>query len=173
MSTYKNCKNGCCTYETRPYSRCEFTPRNKHKAGVFIFDKNLNKILLVQSRGNLWGSPKGSIEPNESIIECALREVFEETGISIIHSPAYSLTPEPGSISDSNKFIFNDSHYFYCDLNQCSISLDSPMISNDINDASGIGWFSIPCLIDLIKSDKIFINFHCKLLLEYFLKIDI
>jgi len=172
MSSYKNCKNGCCTYEIRPYDRCEFTPRNKYKAGVFIFDKNLNKILLVQSRGNLWGSPKGSIESNESIIECAQREVFEETGISITHSRGAS-DPVHGSISDSSKFIFNNSHYFYCNLSQCPISLDTPMISNDINDASGIGWFSIPCLLNLIESEQIQINFHCKLLLEYFLKVHL
>ena len=44
---------------------------------------------------------------------------------------------------------------------------------NDLNDASGIGWFKIDCLIDMIKADMISINFHCKLLLEYYLKLNV
>jgi 8-oxo-dGTP pyrophosphatase MutT (NUDIX family) len=30
-----------------------------------------------------WGLPGGGLEPNESLVECARREVLEETGISV------------------------------------------------------------------------------------------
>ena len=157
-----SCKNGCCKYETKIYKRDIFTPRHKHKAGVFIYDPQNKKILLVQSRGNLWGPPKGSIEDNETIIQCAIREVREETGIN--------LTDE--SICDNNKFIFNNSHYFYCSMDETSVTLDTPMISTGVNDASGIGWFRLECLRELISSKSIDINYHCKLLIQYFLKIS-
>ncbi len=65
MSSY--CENGCCKYEMKIYDRCVFTPRNKQKAGVFIYDSIGGKILLDQSRGNLWGPPKGSCESGEHI----------------------------------------------------------------------------------------------------------
>ena len=161
MTSY--CNSGCCSYEIKIYEKCQFTPRNKQKAGVFVYDKIRNKILLVQSRGNLWGPPKGSVEQNESIIECARREMLEETGIKL----------EDNDISDSNKFIFNDSHYFYCNLDEVPVTLESPMLSSGTNDASGIGWFNINCLCNLIHSGKIKINLHCKLMMEYFLKISL
>jgi len=157
-----SCKNNCCKYEIKKYERCIFTPRNKQKAGVFIYDPHAKKLLLVQSRGNLWGPPKGSVEENESVINCALREVLEETGISL----------NTDDIGNNNKFIFNDSHYFYYTMDEIPVTLETPMISSGTNDASGIGWFQIECLKELISSKTISINFHCKLLIEYFLKIN-
>lgn len=158
-----SCENGCCKYEIREYKKCSFQPRTKQKAGVFIYDSVTHKVLLVQSRGNLWGPPKGSLEINETYSECAIREVFEETGICL----------QNNDIADNNKFIFNNSHYFYCELQETPVTLDSPMSNSDVNDASGIGWFRIECLIKLIKNKTININFHCRLLLEYFLKISL
>jgi 8-oxo-dGTP pyrophosphatase MutT (NUDIX family) len=158
MSSY--CENGCCKYEMKIYDRCVFTPRNKQKAGVFIYDSIGGKILLVQSRGNLWGPPKGSCEAGETYKECALREVTEETGIRL----------GTHEINDNNKFIFNNSHYFYCEMEQVSVTLETPMLSNGSNDASGIGWFRLDCLKKLVNSNIININFHCKLMIEYFLK---
>ena len=142
------------------YNKCLFTPRNKQKAGAFIYDSKNKKLLLVQSRGNLWGPPKGSCELGETYKECALREVIEETGIKL----------DSNQINDNNKFIFNNSHYFYCDMEQVPVTLETPMLSNGSNDASGIGWFRLECLKELVNSDIININFHCKLMIEYFLK---
>ena len=58
------------------------------KAGVILFNKNLNKVLIVKSRGyynsgTRWGLPKGHLENNELPNECAMRELYEETGIKI------------------------------------------------------------------------------------------
>ena len=161
--SYNFCNNGCCKYEVKTYEKDIFTPRNKKKAGVFIHDAANNKILLVQSRGNLWGPPKGSVEHTETIINCARREVLEETGITLTIN----------DISESNCFTFNDSHYFYCDMIEAAVTLETPMLSDGKNDASGIGWFKINCLQDLINTDKIQVNYHCKLLFEYFLKISL
>jgi 8-oxo-dGTP pyrophosphatase MutT (NUDIX family) len=41
--------------------------------------KSEPEILLIHRRG-LWDLPKGKLEPNESIEECAQREVAEEVG---------------------------------------------------------------------------------------------
>jgi len=158
MSEYKFCKKGCCKYEVKSYNKNQFTPKPSIKAGVFIFDNDQKKILLVQSRGNLWGSPKGSKEENETVMECALREVKEETGLEL----------ESNLINDNCKFIYNNSHYYSLNIPENPVSMDAPMIGND---ATGIGWFHINCLIDLIHTEKIKINYHCRLLLEYFLKI--
>ena len=60
------CTNVCCEIKIKPYKENDDSNKkfieNKKKAGVFIYDPKTNKILIVQSRGNLWGSPKGTIE---------------------------------------------------------------------------------------------------------------
>lgn len=38
-------------------------------------------ILLIQHRSGMWGFPKGGANPDEDGLQCALRELYEETGI--------------------------------------------------------------------------------------------
>jgi 8-oxo-dGTP pyrophosphatase MutT (NUDIX family) len=52
------------------------------------------QILLIRTvKGNKkWGLPKGKIEPDETYEECAVRETFEETGITVpIEALTYKL----------------------------------------------------------------------------------
>ncbi|MGE4519232.1 MAG: NUDIX hydrolase [Desulfobacteraceae bacterium] len=55
--------------------------------GVGVMVKKDGKILLgkrINSHGSMtWSFPGGHLEFKESLFECAKREVFEETGISI------------------------------------------------------------------------------------------
>lgn len=53
-------------------------------AGSFI--EHNNKILLLKRApekkgGGKWGLPAGKLEPGESTLQAAIRELFEETGI--------------------------------------------------------------------------------------------
>ena len=52
-------------------------------SGVILFDKTMKYVLLVRNNGNqqIWSYPKGKLSPNESNLDCALRELHEETGI--------------------------------------------------------------------------------------------
>lgn len=55
------------------------------RVGGIIFNENFTEILLVKGhQAHKWGVPKGHINPDESHIECCNREVWEETGISIL-----------------------------------------------------------------------------------------
>ena len=67
------------------------------KAGTIVFSqKNPNKILLLyQKKYDDFSFPKGHVENNESLKECALRETKEETGLdveilSILNKTSYS-----------------------------------------------------------------------------------
>jgi len=52
-------------------------------AGGLVLNET-NELLLIFRRG-FWDLPKGKLDPNESIAECAVREVIEETGVNNIH----------------------------------------------------------------------------------------
>lgn len=43
-----------------------------------------DKLLFIQRNG-IWDLPKGKLESDESIEECAYREVLEETGVEDLH----------------------------------------------------------------------------------------
>ena len=45
------------------------------------------QVLLIHRPGRDWSLPKGKQEPDESIIECAMREVAEETGFRCAPGP--------------------------------------------------------------------------------------
>ncbi len=55
----------------------------RRNAAALIVNR-FNEVLILNSdgRGNYWGLPQGGIERGETIEEGALREVFEETGLS-------------------------------------------------------------------------------------------
>ena len=48
-------------------------------AGGVILNKD--KVLVINQDNISWSLPKGQVEGNESLIECAKREIYEETGI--------------------------------------------------------------------------------------------
>lgn len=60
-------------------------------SGIICVDPNTKKFLVLQSRFNdkAWSFSKGFIEKNEQPLQSALRELYEETGISL--SPTYLL----------------------------------------------------------------------------------
>ncbi|KAJ3143880.1 mRNA-decapping enzyme subunit 2, partial [Irineochytrium annulatum] len=53
--------------------------------GAIILNEKLNKVLLVRGWKShaSWGFPKGKINKEEAELECAVREVLEETGFDI------------------------------------------------------------------------------------------
>ena len=49
-----------------------------------LFDEARQKVLLTRRLdNNLWCLPGGHMEAGESVEECCLREVFEETGLQV------------------------------------------------------------------------------------------
>ena len=60
--------------------------RKEKSCGALIFRKSDNgtEMLLIKNRrGGHWAFPKGHVEEGESEVQTALREVKEETGLSV------------------------------------------------------------------------------------------
>ena len=64
----------------------------ERSCGAVVFRKENNEIryLLIRNRRSAhWGFPKGHVEPGETDEETAIREVAEETGLSIRILPGF------------------------------------------------------------------------------------
>ena len=150
------CRYGCCKLETKQYTGHQFfSGKRRRKAGVFIYDPATESILLVQSRGNLWGVPKGSIDYGETERVCAVREVKEETGLEV----------KPEQFSGMAK-MKNKAIYFYLEMPKCEVTVQDHV---DDNDANGIGWVKLDCLEDFLKTDAVSVNKHCRAMCQKFL----
>ena len=154
------CPNGCCDILLQSSNNLAekniYYNRNKKKAGVFIYDPTTNKILLIQSNNNLWGPPKGTLNYNETIKECAIREVYEETGITIL--------PEKFTKAIN---IQNKATYFYMETQVCKVEIPQNIENND---ATGISWININCLKQCIETNMIVLSKHCKIALKHFIQ---
>lgn len=159
MYHYSWCKNRCCCIKTcnKLFIKKKFN-RHNNKSGVFLYDPKKNKLLLIQSRGNLWGPPKGTVCKNESSKVCAVREVEEETGLNI-------------SINDLEKNIHIKSNvvYFYKEIPECDVNLS---LCTD-NDVTGITWINVECLKSMIQNQNIKLTKHCKIVMKKFIKNNI
>lgn len=159
ISTLNNttCEKKCCVINKCDYNITNDwieTKRHKKKAGVFVCDPENMRILIVQSRNNLWGSPKGTMEKDENSIECALRELKEETSLSISEK---DLT--------RSKKIRNESIYYYTEMNYKKTKLNLNDIEDDI---SGISWIHVDCLKNMINNNTISVTQHFKILVKKF-----
>jgi len=160
-----NCPDNCCSLKYIPYREVESpfiaVKRSHKKAGIFITD-NEGRILLVQSKGNFWGCPKGTMKSTENSAECAIREVKEETGLDI---PLEAL-------KDYRRYDIHRNKSTYYGV---TIPFQEVEVQNHIpeNDANGIGWIKLDCLRKMVYDRRIMINQHCRLVIEKFLGIDI
>lgn len=81
---------------------------------ALIFNEDGDILFIERRRENKWGMPAGSMELNESIYDCLVREVKEETGIEV-HSatlvgiytnPSKSMTNQFGDHYQMFEFVF-------------------------------------------------------------------
>tara|TARA_Y100000389_G_C17460604_1_gene521371 strand:+ start:2434 stop:2952 length:519 start_codon:yes stop_codon:yes gene_type:complete len=117
------------------------------KAGIICSCKinNIEYFLCVMNKyTSKWGFPKGNLENDESIIDCAIREFREETGILLNLS------------GNENPIKLNNQNTQYYTFN--SDVLIEPK-SFDSQEISQIKWFSV---INLLGSDHRILNSDLK-----------
>jgi len=67
-----------------------------HPAARIIIENKAQEILIIEraDNGNI-GIPAGALEENETIEECIIREVKEETGLTIIDLDVIGISTNP------------------------------------------------------------------------------
>jgi|UniRef100_A0A6C0LSR8 hypothetical protein len=153
------CPNGCCIMKTTDFKNKEDdhindTKRMK-KTGILLYDPKTSSVLLIQSRGNLWGIPKGTLNEGETTKEGAIREVEEETGIRIDINTL-----------DNYTCVGSDRLYYYLEYPKNDVEVQTHIVNNDAN---SIGWIKKSCLHDMIKDKTIRITYDTSILIEHFL----
>lgn len=132
----------CCsmlTWDyTTPATRHYINPtRDSRKAGgILIYN---GRVLIVQSRGAKWGFPKGGIERGENMLQCAKREVHEETSFNIVFT------------DDDMKIKCKDTTFYVKYLQTKPPDIDDVYLKAPGNDCTGIGWIRFTCLKKLLK----------------------
>lgn len=115
-------------------------------------------ILINQAYQMYWGIPKGLVEDGERIVDCALRELNEETGIKLENK-------------DLSKYVF---HFKYKNINRQVFIffafLDSPVVKGDELDpeCTGYGFILPKCLRELFYSRQLKLNYFTRVLLNKF-----
>lgn len=123
------------------------------KCGIIFFNTEENKYLLVLGKkSGKWGFPKGHQESKETEKETAIRELYEETGISIQEEDL------------CEKIRFKNNIYFKV------FSSFKPKIKIvDTNEIIKVGWFTLYEMMNIPKEIQ---NFGLKSWLNNFLNID-
>jgi 8-oxo-dGTP pyrophosphatase MutT (NUDIX family) len=99
--------------------------------GAILYSKRTGRYLLVKGRETgKYSFPKGHIEPRERPIECIVRELYEETGIELMH--------HMGGIQMKELVKSKIGTYLYCETND-----ELTTHINDNNEIEEARWFSI------------------------------
>jgi 8-oxo-dGTP pyrophosphatase MutT (NUDIX family) len=95
-------------------------------AGGFVYTSN-KEVLLIFRRGK-WDLPKGKLDENESLAECALREVKEETGVADL-SLKQPLITTYHTYHQDNQHILKETHWFLMNSKDQALK---PQVEEDI-----------------------------------------
>ncbi len=85
------------TIAEKMYSKRMADAGTRVRVGVAVAVRDRRGWVLLEKRSDcgLWGFPGGRIEPGESVVEAAVREVGEETGLAVQVTRLLGVYSEP------------------------------------------------------------------------------
>lgn len=107
-------------------------------AGGLVFN-NKGEALFIFRRGK-WDLPKGKLDEGESLEECAVREVEEETGLKGVVLKDFLITTYH-TYTENGKQILKESHWYRMEVK--GIQQLTPQTEEDITDIRWVkkeGW---------------------------------
>lgn len=108
-------------------------------AGIVVFRSHLKEhqcVIVRQCRTN-YGFPKGGMEGTETIIETAIRELFEETGLQV--GEEVELFATPPFVEHNRRRNINVAYF----VGQLKSTHQDPLLVWDPFELDGVCWMSI------------------------------
>lgn len=116
----------------------------KERYGAILINKERTHVLLVQgyeAQQDNWGLPKGKLEEGDSKLECAVKEVYEETGYDIAKNVQKDVF--------FNVKKTNTTYYVVPD-----VEMDFPFAPKVKKEIKKIMWYPLNCLPDHYKDEE-------------------
>ncbi len=141
-----------------------YPPMQKDKAIVIqagggLVENEKGEILFMFRRGK-WDLPKGKLDPGETLEQCALREVEEETGVNGLKVVRFLLVTEH-AYEERGKSILKESHWWLM-----RASSQQTLVPQTEEDISELRWlakkdFNIvlantyPAILEVLKAGEL------------------
>lgn len=90
---------------------------NKRARGIIVFNNHILTISIKKSKGNYHSFPGGHVEKGESLRKCCEREIYEETGLSVVVGDMFFKSSEKNHAT----------YYFLCEIEGIT-GLDLPKV---------------------------------------------
>jgi len=109
---------------------------------------NESKELLMIFRRGKWDLPKGKLDEGESIAECAVREVKEETGLKTVTlGNAIGITKHEYFDAYMDKEVVKESHWY-----EMFASENETLIAQSEEDITAIEWVNLANINDKLSN---------------------
>jgi 8-oxo-dGTP pyrophosphatase MutT (NUDIX family) len=126
------------------------------RAGGGLVENEKSEVLFMFRRGK-WDLPKGKLDPGETLEDCAIREVREETGIKKIKIIRFLITTEH-LYYERDQLIRKESHWWL--MKGDSREKLIPQKEEDISELRWVGKVDLndilsntyPAIIDVLKA---------------------
>ncbi len=111
-------------------------------AGGLVYNEK-NQVLIMKRRGR-WDLPKGKVDPGETLEDCAVREVQEETGLKNVSLKKFLITTYH-TYDESGKHILKESHWYK--MHAAGDQHLNPQTDEQITEVKWMDPASIPALL--------------------------
>ena len=140
--------------------------KTRKPEGVFYeqvnkkFERCLSKFIYLESKLPClwkypeWGFPKGRLNPNENSINCAKREMYEETMVDPeMYNIDISINPFEEEFIGTNGYKYKNRFYIAFVKDFCEPFLDVQNI-NQVREISQIRWFTFQKASKIVRNNE-------------------